>query len=312
MSMDPRRLRSFVTVVDEGSITSASKRLHIAQPALSRQMVALETELGVTLLERGRSGAVPTPAGRLLAERGRDVLGALDALEADVRAMAGRGRRRLRVGVWAYTAPDEVHALAVGFRADHPEAKVDVVNVTRSEPTEQVASGLLDVAFSRLAEEPGRGMRWEMLRQEALVAAVPADGPLGRRRRVTIPELVAQPWAFYEREDDPVWVDQVMAACDAVAGRRPSVLFVGSDALDNLPHVAAGDAVTVVSSSLADALSMRGVRWVPIVDDAPRPGMVIPLSMTWRADNRSATLAAFLDAARSFFAVTDRPARTGR
>ncbi len=312
MSMDPRRLRSFVTVVDEGSITAASKRLHLAQPALSRQMAALEAELGVTLLERGRAGAVPTPAGRLLAERGRELLAGLDTLEADVRARAGRGRRRLRVGVWAYTAPEEVNALAAAFRADHPEAKVDVVNVTRSEPTEQVANGVLDVAFSRLAEAPGRGMRWELLRQEPLVAAVPATSPLARRRRVTIAELVEQPWAFYERDDDPVWVDQIMRTCEASSGRRPTVLFVGRDALDNLPHVAAGDAVTVVSSSLAGALTVKGVRWVPIVDDAPPPGMVIPLSMTCRGDDRSTTLAAFLEAARGFFADTERPARPGR
>ncbi|MEZ5264078.1 MAG: LysR family transcriptional regulator [Acidimicrobiales bacterium] len=298
--MDSKRLRAFVAVADAGSITAAARALHVAQPALSRQMHALERELGAVLLERTRAGVALTAAGRLLADRGRQVLAELDALEVEVRRRGGARARRLRIGVWAYTATDEIDALVRAFRPQGggPEPEVELVNVTTGEERaalELVAEGRLDVSFSRLPARPVAGLRIETVRLEPMRAAVPERSALGRRSSTTLAELVGQPWAFFNRADDPAWFDQVMAACQRLAGRLPSVRFVGRNALDNLPHVATGDAVTVVSAALARQISVRGVRYRPIDGDP----LAIPLTMVSRRTDRSAVLGELLELARA-------------
>ena len=83
-----RRLRYFLAVAEERNFTRAAERLHIAQPALSRQVRELERELGVELLERTTHKVEPTEAGRMLLERGPALLAAADSLWRGVREYA--------------------------------------------------------------------------------------------------------------------------------------------------------------------------------------------------------------------------------
>ncbi|MBR1827919.1 MAG: LysR family transcriptional regulator, partial [Atopobiaceae bacterium] len=84
--MELRELRSFLAVVRAGSVTHAAEELHITQPALSRQIAGLERELGCTLLERGRYGAVPTEEGMLLVRRAETLIELANKTEDELRA----------------------------------------------------------------------------------------------------------------------------------------------------------------------------------------------------------------------------------
>ena len=99
--MDTRRLYSFVRVVDAGSITRAADLLHIAQPALSQQMTALESLFGQQLLSRSKQGVEPTEAGRVLYRHARVILRQLEQAQADVEVVG----RELAGGVSVGLAP---------------------------------------------------------------------------------------------------------------------------------------------------------------------------------------------------------------
>ena len=85
MAVSLQQLRYFVVVAEEGQITAAARRLHMAQPALSQAIHALERDLGVDLLDRGRQGVTPTAAGRRFATMAARAIAAVDDAVADVR-----------------------------------------------------------------------------------------------------------------------------------------------------------------------------------------------------------------------------------
>jgi DNA-binding transcriptional LysR family regulator len=298
--VDLARLRAFVTVGQVGSVTGAARLLHLAQPALSRQLRQLEAEVGVRLLDRHRSGVSLTVAGEVLAAQAETLLrGWADALEATRRA--GASWERLRIGVWPYTAFDDVERLHRWCAQQHPGAEVSLSTIPAVDPADQLLRGVLDLAFARPPVRTAGGVASQVVRTETLVAAVPARHRLARLREVPLADLVAEPWALYPCADDPEWVDGLLGTCERLTGRRPLVRFAGSVAIDNLPHVATGAAVTVVSSSLAETVTVAGVRYRPLAGNP----LAVPLLMAWRAGDRSAVLAmARAEALRSFAAAT--------
>ncbi len=97
--MDFRQLRYFLEIVDQGSITRASKALNVAQPALSLHMRNMEAGLGTRLLERSRLGVAPTEAGELLARRGRMILDDLARTEEEIRRLDREPGGLVRIGL---------------------------------------------------------------------------------------------------------------------------------------------------------------------------------------------------------------------
>src|SRR5919206_230720 len=91
-------IRYFVAVAQEGNVTRAAERLHVAQPSLSAAVRQLERQLGVDLLERRGRGIGLTPAGELLLDRGRALLDHADAVAAEVRSRGTPPAGRLRLG----------------------------------------------------------------------------------------------------------------------------------------------------------------------------------------------------------------------
>src|SRR5688500_12743890 len=97
-------LRSFLAVIDEGSLNRAAARLRMSQPALSRQMQALEAEVGGRLLERSATGVSLTDAGHALAAKARKLLDDYDAALAEARRLARGQKDELRIGYLASAA----------------------------------------------------------------------------------------------------------------------------------------------------------------------------------------------------------------
>jgi DNA-binding transcriptional LysR family regulator len=121
--MELRQLRSFIAVAEDGVISRAAQRLHLTQSALSRQIKALEEDLGVTLLERSAHSVKLTQEGEVLLKEGRGVLERADAAVTKVRA-AGKAVL-LRVG-YAPTLTAGILPLAISaFTQKHPRVRVE-------------------------------------------------------------------------------------------------------------------------------------------------------------------------------------------
>lgn len=139
--MDERKLRSFLAVVDEGTVTRAAVRLHVAQPSLSQTLRALERELGVALFHRAGRGLRLSSAGQALIGPAREVLVAIDAARAAVGEVAELLRGTLHLAALATLAVDPLAALIGRHRRAHPGI---VVRVHEPESTAGVSSLVQD------------------------------------------------------------------------------------------------------------------------------------------------------------------------
>ena len=173
VDLDLRRLRYFVTVAEELSFVRAASLLHMTQPALSRQISALEHDLGTQLFERDRRGTELTAAGAQLLEDAVPLLGASSALQRRTR-LAGRDPARFAIGFMPGT-----HATPIirEFSQRVPHLSVDVVFTSVTDQADFLIDGRVDVCFVRL---PLADATFTVLPlfPEPRVAAVPSHHPV--------------------------------------------------------------------------------------------------------------------------------------
>jgi DNA-binding transcriptional LysR family regulator len=177
-----RLLRYFVAVADEGTVTRAAERLHLSQPALSAAVKQLEGQLGVELLDRVGRGVALTPAGELLARRGRALIETAEAMVAEVQSRGSAPAARLRLGL----SPTARYGIGPELLAAAASAAPAVMLYTSEDTTgallRDVAHGRLDLAVVFCAPAAPEGVELLALREEAAVVHVRADHPLAGAR----------------------------------------------------------------------------------------------------------------------------------
>lgn len=186
MDLDLRKLRYFVTVADRLHFGRAADELHIAQPVLSRQIRALEQDLGASLFTRNRHGVELTDAGRQLLADAGPLLASTHAVRRRVSA-AARGKRRLMVGFRAGIA---VIPAARSFEDRHPDVVVDVQRIEGDEQAAMLLDGRIDVGYVRLPIDE-TGLRVIPLYTEPRVAVLPAGHRFAYKEEVTEADLAA-------------------------------------------------------------------------------------------------------------------------
>lgn len=179
--LDAHRLRVLVEVAHAGSITAAAERLSFTPPALSQQLTKLEREVGVLLVERGRTGVSLTEAGTVLLEHGERVLGELRDAEAAVRALAGEPPAQLSLGAFASAGKVLLpHTLAL-FGHEHPHVRLSLSDIEPPGGYDLVTSGELDLLVThRYPGVPlpgGTGLRRERILVDPLLVVAPEGDP---------------------------------------------------------------------------------------------------------------------------------------
>jgi LysR family nitrogen assimilation transcriptional regulator len=145
--VDLKQLEYFVRVAEIGSITKAAALLHVAQPALSRQIAQLESELKVQLLTRNGRGVIPTSAGKKLLAHGRGILRQVELARDEVSAKQGNAEGLIVVGVPASVAATLTVPMIEAFRAEMPNVEVSVLQGRSSSLLEWLVSGRIDMAL---------------------------------------------------------------------------------------------------------------------------------------------------------------------
>ncbi|GIF09439.1 LysR family transcriptional regulator [Actinoplanes siamensis] len=269
--LDVTRLRVLVAVARHGSVTAAAQALHYAQPSVSHHLARLEAETGSRLTQRAGRGIRLTGAGRMLAERAEEILGRLDAAEAELAAHTGLRSGRVRLAAFPSALGTFVPAAAAGFAAAHPG--VDL-RFTEAEPPEAVRllrNGEVEVALlftypgeampdsdqvaGRLAPDL-EGLRHELLLEEPLHLVTPAGWPGG-----TLADHRDRPWiSGCER-----CRGELTRVC-AGAGFQPDIRFTTDDYVAVQALVAAGLGVTVLPGLALAAHHNAGVRAMALPD----------------------------------------------
>jgi DNA-binding transcriptional LysR family regulator len=260
MDLDLRRLRYFVTVAEELSFVRAAALLHMTQPALSRQISALEHDLGAQLLERDRRGTSLTPAGQQLLEDAVPLLAASSALERRTR-LAGREPARFAIGFMPGVPATPVIA---EFTRRAPQLSIDVVYTSVTDQADYLTDGRVDVCFVRLPL-PDDGFTVVPLFPEPRVAAVPCSHPVAGSSAIEIKQVFDLP-LLQDPADVPEWHGAVAERKPSPAAGRPRRPAVE----ENLERVALGAGVFVLPAGIADFYRRADISYVQLLDVAAR------------------------------------------
>ncbi|WP_063775065.1 LysR family transcriptional regulator [Streptacidiphilus anmyonensis] len=279
-----RRLRYFLAVAEERNFTRAAERLHIAQPALSRQVRELERELGVELLVRTTHKVEPTEAGRMLLERGPALLEAADSLWRGVRAFADGRMGSVSLGYGMSAGYETAPQLLVAMGEEAPGIEVSARVMAFADIVDSVAAGTLDVGLVRsaLPEALPDDVELTLLRRERQGVVISSEHPLAANGADSIDPaaLDGLKLLLHPRAHNPGHYDEIMEIC-ARAGARPEVLYRGLDFDASYTPVASGAAVTMVGYSGRIGLP-SGLLWLPVT-----PAAFIEVHLVTRSENNS-------------------------
>jgi DNA-binding transcriptional LysR family regulator len=262
-----RHLRYFLAVAEFGSLNRAAAHLLVAQPSLSRQIRALEHELGRPLLARSARGVTLTAAGSALVGHARQLL-ALEAATADVVAGSDRARETVSVGVPPGIPPDWMLETVRVIGVAVPDGALTLVEASTSEQVRALQKGELDVGIVHQA--PPSGHIGKVLWTEPFGVALRPDHDLAVQVHHRLADLDGLRVLIHSRGQVPDQQDGLLAAATA-AGVHPTWLFARF-----VEHArAAADAHradAVVVGSHTARRQLHGWRWTPLRD--------LPLSLT--------------------------------
>jgi len=283
MDLDLRKLRYFVAVADKLHFGRAADELHIAQPVLSRQIRALEHDLGTPLLTRDSHGVALTDAGRQLLTDAGPLLASASAARHRV-TVAARGGRRLMVG---FRAGITVAPAVERFATQHPDVVVDVQRMEGDDQAAMLLDGRIDVGYVRLPIDEA-GLRVTPLYTEPRVAVLPAGHRLAGKEQITEADLAGEPLLW---NADP--------STQPTRRPHPNAGYLVRGVDETLEHVAAGRGVSFLARSATVFYSHPDVSYVPVPDLAPEQ---VCLAVT--ASRTSPLVDDFLAAARATAEIT--------
>jgi len=288
--MELRHLRYFVVVGEEQHYGRASRRLRVAQPALSRQIQDLEEEVGFKLFDRLPRGVKLSVAGKLFLEDARRILQAVS--EATTRAAhVARGQSgTLRVGFtenasWHGVVPDSFRL----FREQQPDAELQLQPAASLEQLDAIRSGRLDAGFANFMPKVDPELDQLAVAVHHLELAVPKRHPLTKLKKLRLRELTDALFIWFPRRASPAFYDRLMHECYRGGLKSPRIVQEGLNEATILSLVSTGLGVGWVLGS-ARWRCPETVAILPVVD------LNVPLRLTlaWRRDNTSPLLARFI------------------
>jgi DNA-binding transcriptional LysR family regulator len=285
-----RLIRYFVAVAEEGNVTRAAERLHMAQPPLSAAVRQLEQQLGVALLDRTSRQVRLTAAGEQLLERGRELLARADTVVRDVQAVERSPSGLLRCGLSPAGRFGLVPNLLERWSTAAPAVMLHTNENTTGALLRDVRHRRLDLAVVFCPPDLN-GVASRSLRDEPAVVHVRNDHPVANRTHVALDELATDTFLVAGGEDSPGYTAAVVAACRA-AGFEPRTR---PDPYPDLGTQAIREGLGVVLYvRSAFGPRLEGSVLVPV-----QPVVTFPFVLVWREDVRSAALSAVLAAAGS-------------
>ncbi|MEU6418277.1 LysR family transcriptional regulator [Streptomyces spiralis] len=280
-----RDLRYFVAVAEELHFTRAAEHLYVSQPALSKQIRALERQLGVDLFERRPQGVALTEAGTALLPHARRVLDAWAEGAGAVESARAALRGTLVVGM--STSPGRgglLPAIRSRFTAARPGTSLRLRQVSWEDPTAGLAEGAVDVAFVWLPLPDSERYGWTVVAEEPRLVALPETHPLAARAEVDFADLAGLPFLALPRAAGPLrdyWL-----ALDARGGTPPVIGAEVASTEETYEALVAGLGVCLVAAGNAPLISLGGVITRPVRGIGPSR-----YALAWRREDADRPLA---------------------
>jgi DNA-binding transcriptional LysR family regulator len=285
------QFRYFRALAETGHFGRAAQRLHMSQPPLSRQIAALEHELGVKLFERTPKGVTLTAAGAQFFADSRDVLQLVDQASRNASATARGEAGQLTVGFTMSAAYNTVPSLTRRYQRAFPDVALRVREMLPNIMASELRDGGIDAAIGFAGASP-TPLQMHVLLREPLLVALPEQHPLARSRRLKLENLSQERFLITPREQVPVLYDAVVQRCEA-AGFTPMIGLEVYMQQTIVNFVAEGLGIAMVLASMQRSQA-PGVRFKPI--ETPP---IIEQVLMWSEANRNPCLAGFLKIVRN-------------
>jgi DNA-binding transcriptional LysR family regulator len=293
--MELRHLRYFVAVAEELNLTRAAARLHVAQPALSRQMKDLEEELQTPLFERGRAGVQLTRGGKAFYQRARAIL--VQAAEAanEARAAAGAISGRLALGFPSGLHLNYLAPVIAAFRKANPKVEFDFFHGLPGQQLKALREGRIEAGFVTLPA-PLDGMEHHVVWRVPFKVVLPQRHPLAKRREFELADLRGEDFVFCTRDSRPEFYDELFRHC-ANAGFRPHIVAeAGGYPTNMLGLISVGVGVSVLPH-FHQVERITGLVWRPLT----KPKLWVDFALVWHKGAASRVLAEFIALAEKQF-----------
>ena len=297
LDMELRHLRCFVAVAEELNFRRASERLRVAQPAVSAQIKSLETELHVQLFERTTRSVLLTPAGRVLLQQARGVLGAAAQAEQLARKAEHGLVGTLRVGVIAPAASPWLAKVLRHFHQRFPGVQLSLSEITSADQVQRLRAGELDAGLLR-PPVPYPELEFRFVEQSQQVLAVPVGHRLARKRRLDWKDFDGEGLVMIQPSQQHGFYDAFLAAC-ARAGAKVHPAQYAQDVQLKMWLISAGFGIAPTTAALSE-VKRPGLSFRPLPPGLPP----IQTVLVWRRDDPSPLVRNFLEC---FAAVISLP-----
>ena len=290
-SMELRHLRYFVVTAEEKNVSRASVRLHISQPAVSRQIKDLEEELGVQLFKRLRDGLELTDAGNSALVHAREVLRQAAVMEEAMATFREtRPQATLAVGYIATALPGGLARALRVFEQRHGHTRIQICEMTPAQQVEALRRDELDVGLLGMPWSAIEGeFATRVIKRVPMAVIVPADHALAARRAVVLADLEEEPFISFHEDQFPGRPELLkrMVRRDPIT---PKVVAKVRGLSELLGLVAAGRGVALAPADL-DQFPHVGVVFVKLT----RPRLTLLSSAVWKEQRETPELLSFVD-----------------
>lgn len=287
--LDVRKLRYFLAVAQALHFGRAAQALHLAQPALTRQISALEAQVGFSLFERSSRNVSLTPEGQAFVPYARGVIEQLALAEGMAAKLASGMAGHLSLGYASSVAMSDRFTQAIQrFAQAFPDVQLNLIEEPSMNQWAQLRDATLDIGLSRLSPPAEYDLHTDTLEHEPLLVALPVSDTLSSQPQVSLAQLQQRPVILFP-EQHGAGLNRAIETLFATAGlplqRGPS----GQQTTTIIALVAAGQGVAVVPACVS-ALERKGVCYRPLSDASAQ----IPLHAISRKHGRSRAAEAFL------------------
>jgi DNA-binding transcriptional LysR family regulator len=298
MDVHVRELRYFVAVAEELHFTRAAERLFVSQPALSKQIRALEEQLRVDLFVRDRRSVSLTQAGEALLPAARELIAVWDAAQQAVAEAAAAAAALLRIGFSTSVGRGLLPRIQQHFAQARPNWRLALRQVDWDDPTGGLSDGSSDLAIVWLPVPAADRFAQLLLVEEPRHVALRAEHPLAGRREIEFAELLDEP--FLALPEDAGSPRDYWLAVEHRDGRPARIGGIVTNAEETFEAVLAGLGVVLLSAGNAEIYRRPGVATVPVRGIPPSR-----LALLWREDDHREAVRDFIRAAERSVLLDD-------
>jgi DNA-binding transcriptional LysR family regulator len=291
--MELRHLRYFIAVAEEENVTRAARRLHVSQPALSRQIRDLEDELRFPLLERGARSVRLTEAGRTFLTGARSVLERAAEAVRTARSVAVGETGEIHVGYAPSPTVELLPCALHAFQNVAPGVRVELHDLSSGEMLRGLGDGTLHLCLMvRPGKKAMKGLKFELLREYPFCVAVAPAHPFARQKQVKLSQLSGEPLLAHSRADYPEY-HQMLSEMLAALKDKPRIIEEHSSGSSFMAAAEAGRGLAVVPSCMGMLVGGRLV--LRPLTPAPKP---LQVGAAYVGNRLSSAAQKFLAAAR--------------